>query len=155
MEIYTAQPTGAGEARLTSNGVSDDMPVYSPDGSKIAFVSERDGNPEIYVVDAAGTTEPVRLTTNTTIEMDPAWSHDGARIAFTRRGVPGTAGDSDVWVVDADGATAPVRLTTNTADDTDAAWSPDGSHDPVREQPQPAGHRHLRDVRDGHRPASR
>ncbi len=49
---------GSGQSRLTYNDVDDFSPAWSPDGRRIAFFSERDGNPEIYVMNTAG--EPPR-----------------------------------------------------------------------------------------------
>ncbi len=54
---------GVGQTRLTSNAVSDLEPNWSPDGSRIAFVSNRDGNYEIYVMNADGTGQ-ARVTNN-------------------------------------------------------------------------------------------
>ena len=57
------------------------QPAWSPDGGKIAFVSTRDGNPEIYVMNADGT-GVVNLSTNAASDLGPAWSPDGTRLAF-------------------------------------------------------------------------
>ena len=46
---------GTAQTRLTNNAASDAYPVFSPDGQKIAFTSTRDGNSEIYVMNADGT----------------------------------------------------------------------------------------------------
>jgi TolB protein len=48
------------------------LPAWSPDGKKIAFLSERDGNPEIYVINADGSAQ-TRLTNNPGEDGDPAW----------------------------------------------------------------------------------
>ena len=56
-------------------------PAWSPDGRKIAFVSDRDGNSEIYVMNADGSGQR-RLTRNPAYDADPAWSPDGRTIAF-------------------------------------------------------------------------
>ena len=58
------------------------MPTWSPDGSKIAFHSTRDGNNEIYVMNADGSGQ-TRLTNNPAAGLLPAWSPDGIKIAFT------------------------------------------------------------------------
>ena len=76
--ISRAKPT---LLRLTNSAASDVLPVWSPDGSKIAFSSNRDGKNEIYVMDANGG-NLTRLTNNLADDDVPRWSPDGRRIAF-------------------------------------------------------------------------
>jgi dipeptidyl aminopeptidase/acylaminoacyl peptidase len=87
---------------------------------KISFDSTRDGNTEIYVMNADGS-QPTRLTDNPAIDRDAAFSPDGRRIAF----VSDRDGNSEVYVMNADGS-GQTRLTSNTADDFQPAFSPDG-----------------------------
>ncbi len=95
--------------------------VIMPEG-KIAFVSNRDGNAEIYVMNADGS-EQTRLTSNFERMTDdfPAWSPDGTKIAF----VSNRDGNDEIYVMDADGRHQ-TRLTDNKAGDYYPAWSPDG-----------------------------
>jgi hypothetical protein len=86
----------------------------------IAFVSERDGNPEIYVINPDGT-GLVRLTNNAAADVDPAWSPDGKRIAFTSD----RDGGSGIYVMNADGTNV-VRRTDTGIYNESPAWSPDG-----------------------------
>ena len=58
------------------------LPAWSPDGSQLAFTSNRDGNPELYIADADGTNVR-RLTTHPGIDTTPTWSPQGHQIAFT------------------------------------------------------------------------
>ena len=68
---------GTGQTTLTGNtGLLDIEPAWSPDGTKIAFVSDRDMTWEIYVMNADGTGQ-TRLTNNFNMEENPAWSADG------------------------------------------------------------------------------
>ena len=60
----------------------DAYPVFSPDGQKIAFTSTRDGNSEIYVMNADGTNQ-TRLTNNTAFDAWPSFSPDSQKIIFT------------------------------------------------------------------------
>ena len=57
---------------MTRNEVEDLLPAWSPDGRSIAFVSERDGNREIYIMRADGSSQ-IRLTDNPGDDMYPAW----------------------------------------------------------------------------------
>jgi Tol biopolymer transport system component len=71
---------GAAASRVTKDP-SDTAPVWSPDGKKIAFISARNGNWELFVVDVA-TGKEQRLTDNRAADVGPAWSPDGKKLAF-------------------------------------------------------------------------
>ena len=88
---------------------------------KIAFTSNRDGNAEIYAINADGTGQ-TRLTNNSDEDGFPAWSPNGARIAFQSS----RDGNWDIYVMSADGSNQ-TRLTSNTDLDMFPAWSPDGT----------------------------
>lgn len=89
---------------------------------KIAFTSLRNGNFDIYVINADGSDEQ-RLTDSPGIDDDAAFSPDGTKIAFTSD----REGSDDVWVMNADGSD-PVNLTANgSIFDAYPAWSPDGT----------------------------
>ncbi len=80
-DIFTV-PVGGGAARqITSNPAYDSYPVWSPDGSKIAFMSNRDGSNDVFVVGAKGGTAK-RLTTHSGSEQPKAWL-DGETVLFT------------------------------------------------------------------------
>jgi DNA-binding winged helix-turn-helix (wHTH) protein len=104
--------------RLTNNVASDRGPDWSPDGSQIAFVSNRDGLPAIWVMRADGS-NPRNLTHDLGRSDSPAWSPDGARIALQRRRVS----QSEITVMRADGSD-PRGLGVFGAR---AAWSPDSA----------------------------
>jgi Tol biopolymer transport system component len=89
----------------------------------IAFVSSRDGNPEIYTSNVDGT--DIRRLTNTVFtESDPEWSPDGTRLVFSRSGT-GPSSESDIYIMDADGSNV-VQLTDGGIN-FQPSWSPDGS----------------------------
>ena len=115
-------PDGTWRAELAPLYPGDSDPAVSPDGYRVAFVSERDGNPELYVADAR-TGETQRLTTNQrAADRRPAWSPDGRRIAW-QSGLPGAA---DIYVMRADGSRK-TRIVGGAADDAEPAWSPHGA----------------------------
>lgn len=82
MEIMVMNPDGTNITPLTDNDFTDIGAVWSPDGTKIAFHSNRDGNFEIYVMNADGS-EQTRLTDNDVDDFSPAWSPNGELIAYT------------------------------------------------------------------------
>jgi Tol biopolymer transport system component len=79
------------EQRLTAFHRDDWQPTPSPDGRTIAFLSDRDGAPRIYLMDADGANLR-RVTTQLGEESDPTWSRDGKRLAYVV--------DGKVWVRD-------------------------------------------------------
>jgi TolB protein len=98
----------------------DGDPAWSPDGKRIAFTSERDGDREVYVMNADGT-NPVRLTTTAGFDENPSWSPNGTRIAFDSM----RDGNLEIYVMNVDGSGV-VRVTDHPAIDAIPAWSPDG-----------------------------
>ncbi|MFH1849881.1 MAG: DPP IV N-terminal domain-containing protein [archaeon] len=120
-EIYVMDADGNYTRILTSGSSARDEDLsWSPDGSKIAFVSDRDGNNEIYVMDANGKNQ-TRITHNSANDYNPSWSPDGSRIAFTsvRKNI------FDIYVIDAEGNET--NLTHSPTYDGHPSWSPDGS----------------------------
>jgi Tol biopolymer transport system component len=112
------------EPTPTAQGCSEQVegaPAVSVSG-QIAFVSTRDGNPEIYVtnIDGSGL---IRLTNDPAGDFAPAWSPDGSRIAFYSE----RDGNAEIYVMNADG-TGLTRLTDNPANDYNPSWSPDGTN---------------------------
>ncbi|MEW5947527.1 MAG: flagellin [bacterium] len=92
-----------------------------PGEYRIVFMTNRDGNTEIYSMKSDGS-NPVNLTNNGTSDAFPSWSSDGSSIAFqTFRD-----GNWEIYAMNRDGSN-PVRLTNNGALDLQPSWSPDGS----------------------------
>ncbi len=102
-----------------SEKVASSAPV-----SGIAFVSDRDGNEELYLIQPDGS-DLIRLTDNPAVDRDPAWSPDGRQLAFRSR----RDGSSDIFVMQATGA-KPVNLARDPQDSIDdefhPAWHPSG-----------------------------
>ena len=88
---------------------------------KIVFESQRDGNNEIYLMDADGANQ-LRLTTNTFYDAEPAFSATGEKIAFTST----RSGNAEIYVMNTDGSMLQ-NLTNNPATDGHPTFSPDGS----------------------------
>lgn len=108
---------GDNPIRLTTEAAVDDNPAWSPDGSKIAFTSNRIGTPKIYVMKANGTNQANLSNNGATIDYNPSWSPDGSKIAFTRY----QAGQGyDVYRMNYDGGNQ-VDI-TGAADGTDPDW---------------------------------
>jgi WD40 repeat protein len=109
--------------RLTPDSIgpaSDYWPRFSPDGTKIAFGSNRDQDFEIYEMNRDGTGQR-RLTHSAGIDMRPVYSPDGQSICFTSN----RDGNYEIYVMRADGSQIE-RVTTNSERDDFAIWSPDG-----------------------------
>ena len=106
---------------LTAIGTSG-WASWFPNGARVAFLSNRDGNPEIYAANLDGT-NLVRLTNHPADDSTPAVSPLGNRIAF----VSNRDGNVEIYVMDAlDGGNV-ARLTTNSVQDGWPCWSPDGT----------------------------
>ena len=110
---------GASLVRLTSNSAADHFPAWSSDGTRIVFESNRDGNNEVYAMNANGS-GTANLTNNAASDRAPAWSPDGARVAF----VSYRDGNNEIYVMNANGSGV-TNLTNNTAHEFGPAWSPD------------------------------
>jgi len=124
-EIYIMNPDGSNVRKLTETFGPEKTPVWSLDGSKIAFewdnFKKEDKN-SIYVMDANGKNR-VRLTGKDTQDHCPSWSPDGRQIVFHTY----QDGNPEIYLMDADGNNQ-ARLTEHPGVDWVPAWSPDGHH---------------------------
>ena len=109
-----------GLIRSAPTSLDVQTPAWSPDGRKLAFVSRRDGNSEIYVINADGSGQE-NLTQHPARDSHPSWSPDGRKLAFVSR----RDGNSEIYVMSADGSGLR-NVTRAPSNDLDPAWSPDG-----------------------------
>src|SRR5262249_5620568 len=81
--IWLASLAGGPARQFTSGESQDSQPAWSPDGTRLAFVSTRhEGKPQVFVMDVAGG-EARRLTTVADGATSPVWSPDGTRLCYT------------------------------------------------------------------------
>jgi TolB protein len=123
-DIYRIDPSdGRIEARLTNNPAIDSSPCFSPDGGQIAFVSNRQGSPQIFVMSANGG-DAKRVTFQGKYNQTPRWNPraDKPQIAFTGRDERGVF---DLFLLDVRSGKVD-RLTQGKGSNLDPTWSPDG-----------------------------
>ncbi|MGD9900905.1 MAG: hypothetical protein AB7T22_17400 [Calditrichaceae bacterium] len=136
-EIYIMNADGSNLIKLTDNSVNDIEPVFSPDGSKIAFNSWGYQAPsEIYVMDADGsnivqvTHDPVNINYG---ENRPSWSSDGTSLVFeSYRDAESedngtTIINANLYIANADGSGGDFRITNHLFYDGEPSWAPDDS----------------------------
>ena len=119
--IYLVNPNGSVSRRVTNSRSIDVSPTFSSDGSRMAFVSSRNGAPQIFIQDIqSGAVK--RLTFNGKYNTQPAWSPAGNRIAYSTMQ---SKGETDLFVINADG-TGLQQLTRKSGENEHPSWSPDG-----------------------------
>src|SRR5262245_29787297 len=109
MSVFASLCFIVGQASMPQTQYADEHPAISPDGGKIVFMSDRDGDIEIYLMQVDGT-HPQRLTRSAGRDAHPTWSPDGKLIYFQS---PRDTPLPQVFVMRADGSD-PRRLTGNT-----------------------------------------
>jgi Tol biopolymer transport system component len=132
-DIFSIAPDGTNLSPLTeTEGFNEFNPSYSADGSQVAFDTDRDGNQEIYKMDADGLVE-TRLTNDSEIffsfDGEPAFSPDGSQIVFARtnqKGQNSTDRDIDIYTMSANGGAA-TRVVHVDGNDGEPSFSSDGS----------------------------
>jgi hypothetical protein len=142
-DVYVVGRDGTGLRRVTTDAGYDGQPAWSPDGTRLAFVSTRAGHADVYTVAADGS--DVRRLTEARVgdplpgsgnaAVSPAWSPDGTQLAY----VVGRDGRSAVWVMRADGTAKRALGPDAGADDFDPAWMPDGQRVALRRVPRDGG----------------
>jgi tricorn protease len=118
-EVFTA-PVEEGDVRqITDNPARDRDVRFSPDGKSIAFVSDRSGREEIYLVPADGSSEPRKITDLDTLKTGVRWSPDSKDLLFTTT-------DAKLYNVNAGSGQTSELMASKYGNITGAIWSPDG-----------------------------
>ncbi|MDI7275502.1 MAG: AAA family ATPase [Anaerolineae bacterium] len=117
--IWTMRDNGTDPVRLSDGTSEDTMPAWSPDGTRVAFISSRSGNRDLWVMNADGT-RLENVTRSGADEWTPAWSPDGLEIAFASY----RDGNWEIYVCKPDGSQLR-RLTKHGAADYAPSWSHD------------------------------
>jgi len=120
-EVYSMAADGSTLLNLSNNPADDFAPVWSPDGSQVAFVSNRENGAEggqfIYIMNADGSA--VRQLSLENESKWPDWSHDGTKITYTHQG--------DIYVIYADGSSPAVNITNSAQEEIRSVFSPDNN----------------------------
>ncbi len=118
--IYAVDSDGSNNQQLRQVKGYLWAPVWSPDGSRVAFCHYANGRGQIYVMSSDGG-QATNVSANPYCDRSPVWSPDSSQIAF----VSDRDGDWNIYVMEADGS-GQVRLTNSPGNDQAPAWSPDG-----------------------------
>jgi len=92
------------------------FPSWSPDGKKLAFNTDQDGNFDIYTINSSDGSNPTQLTSEGATDFQPTWSPDGTKIAFTSDRV---GGNQQIYVMNANGRGRPTKITADQGPYTD------------------------------------
>ncbi len=118
-EIFTAPVAGGDLVQITDNPARDKEPVYSPDGKRIAFISDRNGREEIYLVASGGAEDPQRITDLDVLKQGIVWSPDSKSVAFTTT-------DDKLYAYDSASKKLQMLASSKYGAVNGPAWSPDG-----------------------------
>jgi len=120
-EIYKIKTDKSDLENLTNLPGFDEYPAWSPDGTQIAFVSNRAGKSHLYLMDEYGK-NPTRISEMTPIYNKVSWSPDGQKLVFASKGV---ADSSDIYIIDLRNNEVE-NITNSPYMETSPDWSPDG-----------------------------
>lgn len=119
-EVYLMNPDGTNQRNLTNNPANDNEISFSPDGSQILFISDRDGSVfHLFIMNSDGTNVR-QLTTGTQDEWGPIFTPDSTQILFFRT----TTNGDEIFIMNAD-TTNQRQLTNNNVGDVMPSMTPD------------------------------
>ena len=134
-DLYTLPMQGGAARRITSGLAFDSQPVFSPDGKKIAFTSDRDGGDNLWIANADGS-DPKQLSKDKEADfLSPSWTPDGEYVLVSRN--PDGLGAHEIWMYNIHGGSGVQVTKTSPKPDTPpqqrlnfmgAVASPDGKH---------------------------
>jgi Tol biopolymer transport system component len=119
ISIWSMRPDGSDRRRLTEAPTGSHLqPRWSPDGRRVVFTNDRDGDEELYVINADGSGMKA-ITDNGLNDWDPGWSPDGRKLVFAR-----TVGNRqpEIFIANADGS-GERRLTNWRRYDSEPDWT--------------------------------
>ena len=125
LDLYSMDVGGLIGWRLTAGPANEAQPALNPTGTRLAYISDADGDYDLYVADYqwdGPLGAPVNLSNNNVDDYWPSWSPDGTRIAYYSE----IGNQADIFVAGVNGG-PPIRLTADPAFDGFPSWSPDGA----------------------------
>ncbi|GAB5491414.1 MAG: hypothetical protein Phog2KO_16290 [Phototrophicaceae bacterium] len=125
-DLFVDEANGQSQTNITNSSFTESEPVWSPDGTKIAYTSDEFGDNDIFIF-SLDTMSATQITTSSGNDRQPAWSHDGSQLAYTSD----VNGNNDIFVVNVSDLNAspfsPVALISTASDEQQATWSSDSS----------------------------
>ncbi len=124
-DLWQMPLAGGAAVSLVSGAGTQNMPALSPDGQRLAYISDVSGVAKLWTANGDGS-NPQRATTGFgfpgSLEASPSWAPTGSRLAFTAT----ATGNADVWDFTIPGT--PVVVANGASADVEPAWSPDGAY---------------------------
>ena len=126
-DLYSVNEDGTNVKRLTFSPAHDDHAAYSPDGSKIAFISERTGRTQLYIMnsDGTGVKQITSFVNDFNFAGEPTWSPDGKKLALGLKDFTAPVVETHVYLMSLNG-TSLTKLTSDGSINFNPTFSPDG-----------------------------